>query len=324
MSKKTVFALLVFCSIWAVLEFAFDVDFRGAASLWLLLLYVVSYFLVHLISKKDQQQIQEDHKFKDWPTSGPIGHFGQKGLKFVFFATGLLTFLNPFQLFQIVQQALGNFWLQIHPKNDIDDPEQYSSPIQYKLPFAPEEEWLVYNGGVTKYSSHSWQVLTQRFAYDFVISNHTQRRHAGKGTFLTDYYCFGKPITAVADGTVIKVKNNQPNAPFVGYGVLDFVHRSFTGNYIIIQHAPNEYAFYAHLNPYSVTVKRGDFVVQGQHIGNCGHSGYSSEPHLHFHLQDGPSFFFSRGLPIKFSNITVNGITAKKTYITAGDKVKNS
>ncbi len=50
-------------------------------------------------------------------------------------------------------------------------------------------------------------------------------------------------------------------------------------------------------------MREGDTVKQGQVIGRCGHSGHSSEPHLHFHLQDTPSLFSSMGLPIRFQGL---------------------
>jgi murein DD-endopeptidase MepM/ murein hydrolase activator NlpD len=57
----------------------------------------------------------------------------------------------------------------------------------------------------------------------------------------------------------------------------------------------------AHLKRGSVRVKTGDTVKRGQEIGRCGHSGNSTEPHLHFQFQSGKSFYFSNGLPVKFS-----------------------
>lgn len=241
----------------------------------------------------------------------------------MFYSTGLLTFLNPFQLFQIIKQAIGNSKLSSDKKNLIENAENYQNETNYILPFEKNKEWLVYNGGTTKQSSHSWGVITQRFAYDFVIANEQHFRHKNKGTKLEDYFCFNQNIVAVADGIVVKAVNNKRNAPFVGYGILDFLTTSFIGNYVIIKHTVNEYSFYAHLNKGSVIVTSGDKVKQGQIIGKCGHSGYSSEPHLHFHLQDKPDFFYAKGLPIKFLNIKINRITRTDTFITASDRVMN-
>lgn len=62
---------------------------------------------------------------------------------------------------------------------------------------------------------------------------------------------------------------------------------SSMGNYICIRHGKNadgKYIFstYMHLN--EVHVKEGDIVNMGDVIGLSGNTGYSSGPHLHFHI----------------------------------------
>ena len=44
----------------------------------------------------------------------------------------------------------------------------------------------------------------------------------------------------------------------------------------------------------------------GQIIVKCGNTGNSSEPHIHFHIQDGMNFFTSAGIPIRFRNICIS------------------
>jgi murein DD-endopeptidase MepM/ murein hydrolase activator NlpD len=51
------------------------------------------------------------------------------------------------------------------------------------------------------------------------------------------------------------------------------------------------------MKPDSVLVRAGEKVRAGQVIGLVGTSGNSSEPHLHFHVIDGPSPLASNGLP---------------------------
>ena len=323
MKKQTSISIILFAIVWALLHFVFQIRFDGLHKFWLIGVYFLIHFIADLLSKKDIQQQKEDEKFKNWATSGPIGKYGQSGLLFMFYTTGLLAFLNLFQLFQIIKQAIGNAKMKANKNELIDNAETYQNETSYILPFDRNTEWLVYNGGVTKQSSHSWDVITQRFAYDFVIANEKYIRHKNKGTKLEDYFCFNENIVAVADGVVVKAVNNKRNAPFVGYGILDFLTTSFVGNYIVIKHTENEYSFYAHLNKGTVTVTSGDKITQGQIIGKCGHSGYSSEPHLHFHLQDKADFFNAKGLPIKFSDIKINGIVKTETFITASDRVEN-
>jgi len=99
------------------------------------------------------------------------------------------------------------------------------------------------------------------------------------------------------------------------------------GNFIVIKHAEKEYSLYAHLAPKSVVVSKGGRVLQGQIIAKCGNSGNTSEPHLHFQLQTGKSFFTSAGLPIYFTNIKTNKkpMLAKGNglYIERGLEVEN-
>jgi murein DD-endopeptidase MepM/ murein hydrolase activator NlpD len=52
-------------------------------------------------------------------------------------------------------------------------------------------------------------------------------------------------------------------------------------------------------------------VVAGQLLGQVGNSGNSSEPHLHFHVDDGPSPLASNGLPY-----LMNGFTASQRGVS--------
>ena len=79
--------------------------------------------------------------------------------------------------------------------------------------------------------------------------------------------------------------------------------KDLRGNYLLLQHSPREYSLLAHLKPGSLLVRQGESVRQGQPVAACGNSGNSSEPHLHFQLQDTPDFYTSAGLPIPFSSL---------------------
>ncbi|MBP6431459.1 MAG: M23 family metallopeptidase [Ferruginibacter sp.] len=58
------------------------------------------------------------------------------------------------------------------------------------------------------------------------------------------------------------------------------------GNHIIIKHSDGSTAMYWHLKKDGVIVNVGDNVVQGQHIGYSGNTGYTAFPHLHFQVQN--------------------------------------
>jgi murein DD-endopeptidase MepM/ murein hydrolase activator NlpD len=77
------------------------------------------------------------------------------------------------------------------------------------------------------------------------------------------------------------------------------------GNTVVIEHEPNLYSVYCHLKRGSVKVQLGQSLKRGQVLGLCGNSGHSSEPHLHFQLQDGPLFESSWGVEAIFENVSV-------------------
>ncbi len=75
--------------------------------------------------------------------------------------------------------------------------------------------------------------------------------------------------------------------------------RPVLGNYIILK-GKDAYAFFAHSRNGSLKVKAGDKVTAGQQLGEVGHSGNSTAPHLHFHLMDSPDILTAKGLPCCF------------------------
>jgi len=116
------------------------------------------------------------------------------------------------------------------------------------------------------------------------------------------YYCYGKSIIAPADGVVVNLNNKHNDSRVDGKKVYCDAW-DIRGNFIVIKHNDKEYSAIAHIMQNSFMVNIGDKVRQGEIIAKCGNSGNTSEPHIHFQLQTGKSFFLSAGLPIAFSNI---------------------
>ena len=79
------------------------------------------------------------------------------------------------------------------------------------------------------------------------------------------------------------------------------------GNTIIIKTANDEYLFLAHFKQHSIMVTQGQRVKQGDLLGLCGNSGNSSEPHLHFHIQNTENINIATGVKCYFNEILVNG-----------------
>lgn len=203
---------------------------------------------------------------------------------------------------QVILQAAGLLYAAVrYQKKDIEYAECYAPQIEYALPF--EGEWYTANGGVTKNTSHSWDILAQRFAYDFIVVDEEGNSYRGDSTNLHSYYCYGKNILAPADGIVVSVRNKFPDCRIMSDGQPDPDTPDIGGNRIIIKHSRHEYSAVCHLMPGSVVVQKGQAVKKGDMIAKCGNSGNTTEPHVHFQIQNTSHFYFSVGLPVFFSNI---------------------
>lgn len=177
------------------------------------------------------------------------------------------------------------------------------------------------NGGVTKEFSHSWNLLDQRFAYDFMLKDDVDKLSKYGPSDVKSFMTFGSAILAPADGVVVSLKS----------GIQDSVTPWFSrdwdirGNFIVLKHAPNEYSLLAHLMKDSVVVKKGEKVFRHQLLAQCGNSGNSSVPHVHFQIQDTEDCFSSVGLPVRFSSVLIKRqhALAEDKFIQRGDEVCN-
>jgi murein DD-endopeptidase MepM/ murein hydrolase activator NlpD len=78
-----------------------------------------------------------------------------------------------------------------------------------------------------------------------------------------------------------------------------------------------------HFKQGSIQVRQGDRIKQGQLLGLCGNSGNSSEPHLHFHLQNTEDFNIATGVKCYFNKLLVNGVLQTDYSPVKGNKIKN-
>jgi murein DD-endopeptidase MepM/ murein hydrolase activator NlpD len=186
-------------------------------------------------------------------------------------------------------------------------PEAASRQLtELSLPF--KGKWLVFWGGDTKKLNHHHDVPAQKFAFDILGVNENGEIHSGEGTKNEDYYCFGREILAPADGVVVEaidgVRDNTPGSmnPYC-----------LVGNCVVIQHRTNEFSVLAHFRRGSVAVKAGDQVKRGQLLGKCGNSGNSSEPHLHYHLQNSSIFQDAFGIKCNFDKVVLASDSTTKT-----------
>jgi hypothetical protein len=145
----------------------------------------------------------------------------------------------------------------------------------------------------------------ETFAIDLVkVNNH--RIFDGDGKAVEQYYGFGEDVLAVADGTVVSVHDGMSDqTPFV---LMTPKSKSdYGGNNVMVEIAPNVFAWYAHLRARSIAVKVGDAVKAGAPIGKLGNTGPSEGPHLHLGLLDKPDPIAGRSLPFVFDSFTLVG-----------------
>ena len=150
--------------------------------------------------------------------------------------------------------------------------------------------------------------LAQRFAVDWEQLNDEQRICAGPKNTFASYTIYGRPVLAVADGTVVAATNDQPDQ-VPGSFPSGITPEQADGNAVILDIGGGNYALYAHMKPGSVRVSVGEQVTRGKVIGLVGNSGNTIAPHLHFQLMSGPESLASNGLPYEIDSYDVTAIS---------------
>jgi murein DD-endopeptidase MepM/ murein hydrolase activator NlpD len=215
----------------------------------------------------------------------------------------------------------------------------FISTLLSQTAFALPLDGMWYDGaGPSLHTHHRWAV-PQEFAHDFMRIGVNGLSYSGEGANFGDYYAYGQPVLAAADGQIVAVLDGEAEdatllqragEPLEAYvqRIVERQNQQLTrgargiiGNHVVIRHG-DEYSFYAHLKPGSVRVKVEDTVTRGQQIGSVGSSGSSTEPHLHFHVCDGPDVMACAGIPAKFDNVEIYGaLTVRQPQ--SGDLVRN-
>ncbi len=214
-----------------------------------------------------------------------------------------LSMLNPLVVAQDLTQGVGGLLAVFRHRGSLPDAASYDQAVSYRLPV--EGTWTVVNGSPEREYSHSWVYPSQRYAYDLVVTDEkgrTRPEEADSG--VEAYYCYDEPVVAPADGVVVDALDAVLESSRAS-GLSHPLKRSILGGHVVIKHADSEYSTLAHLRPGSVTVEPGDRVTRGQEVGRCGHSGNSSEPHLHFQIQDRPDLLTGASLPVQFETVRI-------------------
>ncbi len=149
--------------------------------------------------------------------------------------------------------------------------------LEVRLPFAGR--WLVSQGYSGKFTHKDvWSE-----ALDFMAVDEQGKVRKGLSNELGDFYTYGLPALAPANGKVVRVIDHlEDNA------VAEINTSENWGNLVLLQHGPYLFSQLSHLMKGSITVKEGDQVAVGSSVGLVGNSGRSPEPHIHLHFQSTP------------------------------------
>ncbi len=158
---------------------------------------------------------------------------------------------------------------------------------------------------------------SQQHAYDIMVLGPDFGFARNEGRRNEDYFGWGQPVLAPADGVVVFARNDVPDQPRPGvvdaqlYETLQDPRSASTGNTVVIDHGHGEYSALSHLQKGSVRVEAGQRVRRGDQIGRLGSSGSSELPHLHYQLMAGPDLFRSDSLPARFTNVWIEAFTTQ-------------
>ena len=198
---------------------------------------------------------------------------------------GLLISMNTCSSDPDIVEMMDNGPREIECDQDFGDPAK----SQFILPYPVGKTYELEQGYCPpnpNWGHHNW------FAYDFKMP-------------------IGDTLIASASGTVIAVRDNNPDVSDCSGG---------KENFVFIRHGTGTVMSYVHLTPNSVQVKAGDRVIQGQFIGLSGNSGCSLSPHTHIALfKDNTNYDRQSTIPLNYKNLQGpldgnRGLIQKETY----------
>jgi hypothetical protein len=146
-------------------------------------------------------------------------------------------------------------------------PDRATSP--YRLPWPAGITRLCIQGNRAVISHRGWS----EFAYDFPMP-------------------VDSDVCAARAGEVIQVE-----VSYHGRGL------DAPSNYVCVRHADGTVAWYAHLRQNGSYVEFGQRVRQGERIAASGNVGFSTLPHLHFHVTDQ----FDKLVRVTFADVECDG-----------------
>ena len=142
-------------------------------------------------------------------------------------------------------------------------------------------EWLSGHAGATTMTNAHSQ---NRYAIDCLKIGPDGRFFKKAEEEVTDFYSYGEPVYAPADGRITDVVNSLTSDVM---GERD--RENPGGNLVILDLGEGKYFYVAHLMKDRIPVEIGQTVETGTLLGYIGNSGNTFFPHLHIHVQNKPT-----------------------------------
>lgn len=140
------------------------------------------------------------------------------------------------------------------------------------LPFQKGTKVHVVQGQDTNFT-HKGKM---KYAYDFDLNIYS--------TMHFNMPTYGKAVLSPLNGEVVEVRTGAPDFQLNNVSVAG--NNYGWGNTLLLRdHATGKYVRMSHFRNGSITLNLHDEVVMGQKLGEMGQSGFSTDPHLHLHVQ---------------------------------------
>ena len=175
-------------------------------------------------------------------------------------------------------------------------------PIELSFPLKAGAYYVINGGSSTIVNNYRANVYFNRkklapaVQYGLDIEKLNRLGMAAQGVLSRDYKSyaiFGETVYSPCAGQVVEVINDLPdlNPP-----AKDWLN--ITGNRVVIKSFEQTLVTLYHLQQYSIMVRPGDWVGQGQPIASVGNSGLSIRPHLT--IQATRNSIWGQGVPMVF------------------------
>jgi Peptidase family M23 len=177
--------------------------------------------------------------------------------------------------------------------------------------------------------SHGTSNFGEAYAVDFVmvqeddVLKKSYRKsffeYLFKGLSLDDFYGWGQTVYSPVAGEVVEVEDTieERNPVNIFKDIKNTIKvtkdylknrvstKALTGNYVMIKVNDHVYALLAHLKKNSIKVEVGQRIKEHEVIGQLGHSGNSTMPHLHMQFMNSQVYEVAEGLPFVFDTYEI-------------------